>query len=177
MNWKTCRRIAALTSLAVLCTFSGCGIYSFTGVAITAETMEIQTFYNDAEGGPPDLAQTFTNELRDYFLQNTNLTLVQQDGELIMEGAVIGYKLSPVAPVAGGNQNQVDYSDLTRLTITVQVSYTNTTDETFNFENKRFSFFEDFNSDQNLVTIENQLIERIYDQIILDIFNASVANW
>lgn len=176
MSWKICKAIFSVCVLSVLLHLSGCGIYSFTGVAITAETLTINAFYNDAEGGPPDLAQTFTNELRDYYLQNTNLTLVKDNGELLVEGAVVGYRLSPVAPVAGNN-NQADLSNLTRLTITVNVSYTNTQDETFNFENKKFSFFSDFDTNENLTSIENRLIEEIYDQIILDIFNASVANW
>lgn len=176
MNWKIFRVLLTTSAIIWCFCFVGCGVYSFTGVAITAETLTINTFYNDAEGGPPDLAQTFTNELRDYYLQNTNLTLVKDNGELLLEGAVVGYRLSPVAPVAGNN-NQADLSNLTRLTITVNVSYTNSQDETFNFENKKFSFFSDFDTNENLTSIENRLIEEIYDQVILDIFNASVANW
>ncbi|ELR69340.1 hypothetical protein C900_05120 [Fulvivirga imtechensis AK7] len=147
-------------------------------MAITAETISIAAFYNDAEGGPPDMAQTFTNKLQDYYQSNTNLTLVKEDGELQIEGVVTGYRLSPIAPTAanaellGGNT-----SALTRLTITVQVTYVNTEDDQFNFENRSFSFYEDFDSNQNLTAIESQLLDRIFDQIILDIFNASVANW
>ena len=176
MNWKNCRFLASVLSIITISTLAGCGIYSFTGVAITAETISVAPFYNEAEGGPPDLAQTFTNELRDYYLQNTNLTLVKNDGELQVEGIVTGYRLTPVAPVAGNN-DQAGISELTRLTITVSASYTNIKDDTFDFENKRFSFFSDFDSNENITAIENRLIEEIYDQIILDIFNASVANW
>ncbi|MEX2335660.1 MAG: LptE family protein [Fulvivirga sp.] len=156
----------------------GCGVYSFTGVALTAETLSIQPFYNDAEGGPPDMAQSFTNELVDYYQSNTNLSLVEEDGELQIEGAVTGYRLSPIAPTATDlDQLGGGTSALTRLTITVQVTYINTQDDQFNFENRSFSFYEDFDSDQNLTSIEDQLLETIFDQIILDIFNASVANW
>lgn len=176
MNWKTFNYCLSFIALISVLSLAGCGVYSFTGVAITAETMSIQTFYNEAEGGPPDLAQTFTNKLRDYYLQNTNLTLVKEDGELQVEGSVTGYKLSPIAPTAAGGNN-VGLSDLTRLTITVTATYINTEDETFNFENRKFSFYADYDSNENLTVIENRLIEQIYDQIILDIFNASVANW
>ena len=176
MNWKIFRIGAGLVSLVSVLSLVGCGVYSFTGVAITAETISIKTFYNEAEGGPPDLAQSFTNSLRDYYLQNTNLTLVKEDGELLLEGSVSGYRLSPIAPTAATGDN-VGLSDLTRLTITVTASYINTQDETFNFENKKFSFYADFDSNENLTAIEARLIEQIYDQIILDIFNASVANW
>ncbi len=155
---------------------AGCGVYSFTGVAITAETLSIQNFYNDADGGPPDLAQQFTNRLTDYYQANTNLTLVQENGELQLEGAVSGYRLSPVAPSAATGDFD-DTAALTRLTITVKATYINTEDDSFNFENKSFSFYSDFDNSQNLTAIESQLIDEIYDQIILDIFNASVANW
>ena len=176
MNWKSSKVLFGIIMLGCVGTLFGCGIYSFTGVAITAETISVAPFYNEAEGGPPDLAQTFTNELRDYYLQNTNLTLVNNDGELQIEGIVTGYRLTPVAPVAGCD-DQAGLSELTRLTITVSASYTNVEDDSFDFENKRFSFFSDFPSNENITTIENRLIEEIYDQIILDIFNASVANW
>ena len=176
MNWKIFKIGTSFASFVAILSFVGCGIYSFTGVAITAETISIKTFYNEAEGGPPDLAQTFTNSLRDYYLQNTNLTLVKEEGELLIEGSVSGYRLSPIAPTAASGNN-VGLSDLTRLTITVTASYVNTQDETFNFDNKKFSFYADFDSNENLTAIEARLIEQIYEQIILDIFNASVANW
>ena len=172
---KTFKLFFAIFPLTLL--LQGCGIYSFTGVAITAETISIAIFYNDADGGPPDMAQTFTNKLVDYYQQNTNLLRVESDGELQIEGAVTDYRLTPVAPTAAQNDDQIDAAALTRLTLTVSVSYVNTTDETFDFENKSFSFFEDFDNNENLTAIEAELIDRIFDQIILDIFNATVANW
>lgn len=173
---KSFKKIRLTLGYLALLACGGCGVYSFTGVAITAETLSIQPFYNDAEGGPPDLAQSFTNKLTDYYQSNTNLTLVQDNGELQLEGAVAGYRLSPVAPsaVSGDFENS---AQLTRLTITVKATYINTTDDSFNFENKSFSFYSDFDNSQSLTAIEAQLLEEIYDQIILDIFNASVANW
>lgn len=155
---------------------AGCGVYSFTGTTIIAETISIQNFYNDADGGPPNLSQTFSDNLRDYFQQNTNLTLIPENGELSMEGSVLSYRLSPVAPTASGNKNVGDVAALTRLTITVTVAYINITDSEFDFD-RSFSFFADYDSNLDLTTVENQLIDEIFDQIILDIFNASVANW
>ena len=155
----------------------GCGVYSFTGVAITANTISIQNFYNDANGGPPDMAQTFTNQIRDYYQQNTNLAFVAEEGEIQIDGAVTGYRLAPIAPSAGNSALQGDAAALTRLTITVSATYINTTDPSFDFENKQFSFYSDFDNSQNITAIEDQLINEIYEQIILDIFNASVANW
>ena len=166
-----------LSYIGVVLFLTGCGVYSFTGVAITAETISIKNFYNDADGGPPDMSQTFTNQLTDYFQRNTNLTQVEEKGELQIEGVVTNYRLTPVAPTATGTDDVGDAAALTRLTITVSVSYVNTTDENFSFENKTFSFFEDFDNELNITAIEADLLTRIFDQIILDIFNATVANW
>lgn len=156
---------------------SSCGVYSFTGTTITAETISIQPFYNDANSGPANLAVTFTDNLRDYYQQNTSLSQVTEEGELQIEGMVTSYRLTPVAPSAAANDQTNDQANLTRLTITIKVDYINLDDEEQNFAKKSFSFYADFNNDIGLTVVENQLIEEIYNQIILDIFNATVANW
>ena len=156
----------------------GCGVYSFTGVAISAETITINAFYNDALGGPPDLSQRFTNALQDYFQRNTNLTLVPENGDIIIEGIVKNYQLTPLGAsqetVAG---RSIDTAADTKLTISVTVSYINTTDDQFNFESKTFTQFEPFSNEMNFTAIEEQLLEAIYEKLIIDIFNATVANW
>jgi len=153
-----------------------CGVYSFTGTTITAESISISTFFNDTSQSPANLGVTFTDQIRDYFQQNTSLAQVDNGGELQMEGTISGYRLSPVAPSAAQSDQSRDVANLTRLTITVKVEYVNLENEDFNFS-KSFSQFADFNSDLGLASVEDALIDEIFEQIILDIFNASVANW
>lgn len=141
------------------------------------KTISIQPFYNEISQGPANISQTFTNSLTDYYQQNTNLALVRDEGDLQVEGGITGYQLRPVAPQSSGNNAQNDLAQLTRLTITVKVTFYNVSDDTYDFENRNFSFYSDFDNNQNLSTIEDQLIEEIFDQIVMDIFNASVANW
>ena len=162
--------------LFLLAFISGCGVYSFTGTSISAETMSVLNFYNEADQGPPNMSQTFSDKMRDYFQSNTNLTLIQAEGELQFEGTVVGYRLSPVAPTSSGDPDVGDVAALTRLTITVKVVYINILDDEFDFD-RTFSFYADYKNDLALTTVEDQLLEEIFDQIILDIFNASVANW
>jgi hypothetical protein len=162
--------------LIALLASGSCGVYSFTGTSISAETISIQNFYNEADQGPPNLSQTFSDKMRDYFQQNTNLTLITAEGELQFEGSIVSYRLSPVAPTASGDPNVADVAALTRLTITVKVVYLNITDDEFDFD-KSFSFFADYKNDLALTAVEDRLIDEIFDQIILDIFNNSVANW
>jgi hypothetical protein len=139
--------------------------------------MSVMTFFNDSEGGPANIADNFTNQLKDYFLQNTNLSIYQNDGELQFEGTIASYLLTPVSPQAGRGDPRSELAAQTRLTINVKVTFTNTLDEKASFTNKNFSFYQDFNNDLNVATIEEQLINTIFEQIILSIFNDTVANW
>lgn len=160
---------------------TSCGVYSFTGVSLDPriKTVSIQNFYDEVGSGPPTMSQNFTQSFQDYFVQNTDLKLVPFDGDLQFEGSITGYRISPISPQAGGS-NQIENADiagLQRLTITVKCSYLNTYDESFDF-NKGFSFFKDYNPDtEPFSSNEDAFIEEIFDQIILDIFNASVQNW
>ena len=165
----------AVISLVIL-SVQSCGVYSFTGTTITAETISISTFFNDASNGPANLGVQFTDQLRDYFQNNTSLAQVTDGGELQMEGSIAGYRLTPVAPSASGSDQSRDVANLTRLTITVKVDYVNLENEDFSFS-RNFSQFADFDSDLGLEAVESQLIDEIFELIILDIFNASVANW
>ncbi len=167
--------ISSLVSLLAWC--ASCGIYSFTGSGTNAKTIAIQEFYNNTDLGPANLGQVFTNSLKDYMIQNTNLSVVAENGELQMEGIVTGYQVTQIAPRASGDPTQIDAAASSRLTITVRVTYVNTLDETMSFKDKSFSFYRDFPNDLNLPDIEDGLIRQIFEQIILDIFNASIANW
>ena len=115
-----------------------CGVYSFTGTTITAESISISTFFNDTSQSPANLGVTFTDQIRDYFQQNTSLAQVDNGGELQMEGTISGYRISPVAPSAAQSDQSRDVANLTRLTITIKVEYVNLENEDFNFS-KSFS--------------------------------------
>ncbi|MEQ9007488.1 MAG: hypothetical protein RLP12_06370, partial [Ekhidna sp.] len=56
---------------------SGCGVYSFTGASISPDTktISISTFYNNAPLGPSNMSAIFTENIKDYFQQNTSLEL------------------------------------------------------------------------------------------------------
>lgn len=168
-----------ILALCILPFLGGCGIYSFTGanIAPSIQTISIDQFYDDTGEGPANLSINFTDQLRDYFLQNTNLGLVQENGDLHFEGSIVSYRLTPVAPTAVGNETRTDEAGLMRLTITVKAVYINSQDDTFNFD-KSFSFYDDYDPrTTSLSAAEDQLIEVIFEQVVYDIFNASVANW
>ncbi len=161
----------------LLLSLGGCKYYSFTGANISPDikTISIGNFVDRSGGGPPTLSQLFTEKARDYFQRNTSLSGVSSNGDLQIEGSITGYSLTPIAAQAS-NPNQPDVAAQTRLTITVMVKYANTKDTEANFE-QPFSFYADFPQATPLASIQNQLIETISDQIMLDIFNKTVANW
>ena len=159
---------------------SGCS-YGFSGASINydnTKTISIANFFNDAEGGGlPNMGQLFTEGLKDYFQQRTKLELVPTQGDLQFEGAISRYDVNPQAIVSSGNNNQADRSGLMRLTIAVEVSFVNTVKDEESFK-RTFSFFSDYDPQTStLNSIETQLVEEIFDQIIYDIFQASVAQW
>ncbi|BDD09666.1 hypothetical protein FUAX_20980 [Fulvitalea axinellae] len=162
-----------------------CGVYSFTGASIdytNTKTISIGYFYNEAGLGPANISDELTNKLKDFFQQNTQLDIVAEDGDLQIEGTISRYAFSPLAPQSNPNATSglegVDEAGLERLTIGVSATYVNVNDETYDFENRVFSQFEDYNAvTQTREQVETGLVDGILDQIVLDIFNASVANW
>lgn len=169
--------IHSLWLATLLFQIASCGVYSFQGASTNAKNISIQEFYNNTELAPATIGQTFTNALKDYMIQNTNLSVVTDNGQLQLEGVITGYSLGQIAPVASNDPTRGDLAGSTRFTITVKVTYINTLDESMSFKDKTFSFYRDFSNDLNFTDIEENLTRQIFDQIILDIFNASVANW
>lgn len=167
-------------SLLTLCLLSiiwGCGVYSFTGASTAAKTIVVADFFNNTDLAPANLAQTFTNDLKDFYQRNSSLSVVQENGQLRIEGTIIEYAIRPMAPVSSGNMQQVDVAALTRLTIAVKASYEDSLEPKNSFKDKTFSFYADFPNTQDITSVQEQLEKTIFNQILLDIFNATVANW
>ena len=159
------------TFLVIISTIS-CGIYSFNGASISKETntITVKYFSNSASTIQPILSQLMTEKLKDYFTQQTNLSIIEDDGDLIFEGDITKYEIKPMAiqsnEIAGQN----------RLTISVKVDFKNNYEDEFNFSHT-FSRYKDYESDQNFSDIEEVLMNEITNEIIEDIFNKSVVNW
>jgi len=161
------------TILCVLLALSSCKIkYSFTGASISPDTktVSVQFFKNNAQLVQPTLSQSLTEALKDRFVSETNLTLVENLGDLDFEGEITNYVVTPVA--IQGNETAA----LNRLTVSIRVKFVNFKDEKQNFESN-FSRYEDFESSQNLSSVEEELINTINAQLVEDVFNKALANW
>lgn len=165
---KTCCLVVMLTC----CLLTSCGVYSFSGASIPAEakTVSVQYFPNNAQLVNPLLSNTLTNALNDMFVNQTTLQSVAQNGDLAIEGEITGYVTSPIAIT--GNQTAA----MNRLTVTVNVRFTNKYEESKNFEQK-FSQYQDYPSNQDLNAVQDALVEQIVEDLCQDIFNKAVVNW
>ena len=167
---RTKAKIAILlVALTIVC--QGCGIYSFSGASIPAEakTVSVDYFPNHAQLVNPLLSNNFTNALRDAMTNQTTLDLVESGGDLSFEGEITDYKTTPVA-ITGQT------AAMNRLTITVKVRFSNRIDDTKDFD-QNFSRYEDYPSDQDLISVQESLTATIVDQLVEDIFNKALVNW
>jgi hypothetical protein len=149
-----------------------CKVYSFTGTTLSSDlkTITIQNFVMNTAGGPANLTLQFTEKLKEYYQRNTSLKLKPSDGDLFLEGSITGYELTPVSATAS------DKAALNRLTIRVEVRFVNNKNEDESFE-KEFSFYQDYPQEQNLSQVEGSLVPKILDQLVLNIFNDTAAQW
>ena len=158
--------------LFLIILITSCGIYSFNGASIpkNTETISINYFINSAATKQPILSQVLTEKLKDYFTQQTNLTINKDDGDLNFKGEIIKYEIKPMAIQSNETAGQ------NRLTISVQVEFQNIYNNESNFKHT-FSRYRDYESTQNLSDIETVLINEISNELVEDIFNKSVVNW
>ena len=152
--------------------FIGCGIYSFNGASISKETKSItvEYFKNSALTKQPTLSQVLTEKLKDYFTEQTNLIISNQNVDLYFNGDIIKYDVQPIAIQSNETAGQ------NRLTISVKIDFSNKQNEELNF-NQTFSRYKDYESSQNLSDIEDVLITEITNELVEDIFNKAVVNW
>jgi hypothetical protein len=153
---------------------SACGVYSFTGRSTLdkdIKTFSVQSISLSAPAGSPTLSQDFTEKLKEYIQRNSNLKQVANNGDIQFEGAIIEYKTDGVSAAAGGDKASVN-----RLTIVVEIMFTNTRQESESLD-KEFSFYLDYPQTQTLIEAEPTLVPKIVDQLILNIFNDTIAKW
>ncbi|MEZ0611266.1 LPS assembly lipoprotein LptE [Fibrella sp. WM1] len=149
-----------------------CGVYSFSGTTLSPDikSVTVNNFTLQTAGGPANLPLTLTEKLKEYYQRYTSLKVLPTGGDMALEGTITGYDLIPVAPTAS------DQAGLNRLQITIQVRFTNTKDDTKSFD-QAFSFYKDFPQNQTLSQNEGRLVPEILDQLVLDVFNKTAADW
>lgn len=158
--------------LLLLCTTQSCGIYSFTGADTgDADSFQVNFFRNEADLVEPQIDRIFTVQLQDLIQDQTNLSLTNNNGDLIFEGEIIDYYIAPITATAESTAAE------NRLTIAVNVRYYNTLEPDKDFE-RRFSFYYDYPANAQLVgaTLDTA-VDEIFTRLTQDIFNAALTDW
>ena len=164
-----------ISCLVILLIVVSCRIsYQFNGASIDyskVKTIQIKDLQNQARLVYPPLSQMFSERMKDVFIRNTKLQLVNNGpADLEIEGEIIGYDLMALAVQEG------QFASQTRLTMTVRMRFRNNVNPQEDKE-ETFSAYQNFNSNEILDNIQAQLVEELNKEIVDQIFNATMANW
>lgn len=153
---------------------NGCSVsYSFNGASIDyskTKTIQINDFpiRSSYVWGP--MAPMFNNALKDQYANHTRLVQVKRNGDIKIEGEITQYTQRNKSVSSEG------YSAQTELSITVNVRYTNNVNHKEDFE-RQFTASQTYETTQSLNAVQEELVTQIIDDLVDQIFNATVANW
>lgn len=170
MIFKPVGRPLGLVLMVLTALFSGC--YSFKGISIPddVKTFWVMPFDNRAVNGPPTLSLVFTERLKDKVRNESRLQLNDTGPDVTFSGTITDFSVTSVAPQPG------ERTAFNRLQISVSVKYESAKDEKLNWS-QSFSYFTNYPSTSNLLSIQDQLITEINDQLVEDIFNRAFTDW
>jgi hypothetical protein len=131
----------------------------------------VALFQAENQEGFTALANQITEELNDKFRKLTKLEQVTEEGDLNLLVTIESYDVRAAAVTA----NEVAARN--RLTVTVKVNFVNRKYPEDDFSDKSFSAYSEYDSANSLDAVESTLCTEIIDQLIEDIFNATVAQW
>ena len=155
-------------SLLTACTIS----YKFTGTSINYDlikTIQLDKVVNRAPYGWAPMEAMFNNKLQDMFANQTRLKLVKRGGDLHIAGEITGYDQFNKSISADG------YSAQVQLRMTVNIRYDN--NKTNEHWERQFQATTQYNSTQQLTSVQEELVTEMVKDLADQIFNATVANW
>jgi hypothetical protein len=147
--------------------------YSFRGGRIPGETFSIESFTNQASIINPNLAIVFQDALQERFTNESNLKYTDKDqteNHVKFSGTIKKYRISPVQGT--GNETVT----LNRLTISVNILYSNSKEPSLNFE-KEFASYDDFESSQDFSSVEEELMKTISEKLVALVYNQTIVDW
>lgn len=154
---------------------NSCSItYKFDGASVDynlVQTISIQDFPNQAKMVNPLLSAQFSDALRNKFIRQTRLRIVENNADLEIEGEITGYDLKGMAV---GAENA--FATMTELSITVKVRYINNKNPNDDLE-QSFTSAQPFSNDRLLQDVENELVTKIIEDLIDQIYNTTLGNW
>ncbi len=163
-----------LVAFASALLFQGCKVsYKLNQAAIdyaTTKTFTIETFSNRAAYQWAPMAPMLNTSLSARYNDQTKLTQVRRDGDLNLSGEITSYDQTNKSISADG------YSSMVQLKMTVKVKYVNNKKHEDDFE-RQFSASREYDSSQQLSAVQEELVQQMIDDIVDQVFNATVAKW
>lgn len=176
MDWiKTNRLTRAWMIILTACMLCACSFegYKFNGSSINydlTKTIQIADFPNRSPYVWGSMASIFNNKLVEKYTNHTKLTQVKRNGDMKLEGEIVRYEQRNKAINAEG------YSSMTELSMTVNVRFTNNKNHKEDFE-QQFTASSSYDNTQSLASVQEELVTTMTENIVDQIFNATVANW
>ena len=155
-----------LYSCSISYSFKNQSVIDYTKVS----SISIKDFPNVAPYIYAPLAQQFTEALKDKYTRQTKLRILREGGDLDLEGEIRAYNFTSMAVTDGA------YASQTRLTVSINVRYTNNTNPD-DFLEKTFSAYQEFPNTSTIDQVQDDLCRMIIDEIVDAIFNETVAKW
>ncbi|MBR6630025.1 MAG: LptE family protein [Bacteroidaceae bacterium] len=163
-----------MSLLVMLLVVAGCTVsYKFNGASINydiVKTISIENFPNRAVYQWRPMESMFNNALSDIYVNQTKLQQVNRGGDLMLSGEITAYDQVNKSISSDG------YSSMMQLKMTVNVRFENSKNHSEDFE-RNFSASREFDASQQLNDVQEELVTQIIDEIVEQIFNATVANW
>lgn len=163
-----------MVAIASVLLMQGCTVsYKLNGASIdynTIKTITVEAFTNRAAYQWAPMAPMFNTTLSDKYNHQTKLRQVKRDGDLVLSGEIVSYDQTNKSISADG------YSSMVQLRMTVKVKFTNNKQHNDDFD-KTFSANREYDSSQQLSAVQEELVQQMIDDIVDQVFNATVANW
>ena len=174
MDWKKNKIIIGLCLALSLIVLIACKIeYSFNGASINyneVKSVSITKFPIRCAYVWAPMEGMFYNSLTDAYAKKTKLKVLKKNGDLQLAGEITEYSQTNKSISSDG------FSAQTQLKMTVNVRFKNSTKPDKNFE-KTFSAVTQYDSKQQLNSVQEQLVQEMIDDIVSQIYNATVADW
>ena len=172
MDWTSKIRLTLCVVAFML--LSACSVsYKFNGASIDytkTKSISLDKFPIRANYVWSPMESMFYNSISDVYAQKTKLKVLKRDGDLQLSGEIVEYSQTNKSVGSDGYSTQV------QLKIVVNVRFVNTKKHEKDFE-QRFSATTEYDSSKQLSAVQEELVQEMIDDIVDQIFNATVADW
>ena len=149
---KMTRPIVLSLLSIVLCLLSSCSIsYKMNGANINYQT-------------------THSISIADLYTRQTRLQVLRKNGDLEIEGEIVGYDLTQ------GAIKPDSYASESKLTIRITVHFTNNINPEESFD-RTYSAYQTFDASRLLTDVQDELCAAMIEEITNNIYNDTVAKW